>query len=140
MSRVRNRGTALEELLCGELNRHGVTTFTRNNTAIFGSPDIAFPAKKIAIFCDGDFWHGYNWEQSQNEIKSRRDFWLPKIERNMQRDAEVTARLQEQGWTVLRFWGHEIKKELNISIKIIPFYHPTRIQKTTLYILNIGQL
>lgn len=115
MSRVRNSDTALEKLLCGELVRHGVTTFTRNNKTIFGKPDIVFFARKIAIFCDGDFWHGYNWKQSQNEIKSNRDFWIPKIERNMQRDVEVTARLQEQGWTVLRFWGHEIQKELLIS-------------------------
>ena len=119
MSRVRNSDTALEKLLCGELVRHGVTTFTRNNKTIFGKPDIVFFARKIAIFCDGDFWHGYNWKQSQNEIKSNRDFWIPKIERNMQRDVEVTARLQEQGWTVLRFWGHEIKKELEYCISVI---------------------
>ena len=63
MSRVRNSDTALEKLLCGELVRHGVTTFTRNNKTIFGKPDIVFFARKIAIFCDGDFWHGYNWKQ-----------------------------------------------------------------------------
>ena len=119
MSRVRNRDTAPEKLLCEELVRHGLTTFTRNNKAILGKPDIAFLARKIAIFCDGDFWHGYNWEQAQNEIKSNRDFWIPKIERNMQRDIEVTARLQEQGWTVLRFWGHEIQKEPEYCVSVV---------------------
>lgn len=119
MSRVRNSDTALEKLLCEELNRHGVTTFTRNNKTIFGKPDIAFIARKIAVFCDGDFWHGYDWENAQNEIKSNRDFWIPKIERNMQRDQEVTARLQEQGWVVLRFWGHEILKEMDYCISTI---------------------
>ena len=116
MSQVRNSDTALEKLLCEELNRNGVTTFTRNNKTIFGKPDVAFIARKIAIFCDGDFWHGYNWANAQNEIKSNRDFWIPKIERNMQRDQEVTARLQEQGWVVLRFWGHEILKEMDYCI------------------------
>lgn len=119
MSQVRNSDTALEKLLCEELNRYGVTTFTRNNKTIFGKPDIAFVARKIAVFCDGDFWHGYDWENAQNEIKSNRDFWLPKIERNMQRDQEVTARLQEQGWVVLRFWGHEILKEMEYCISTI---------------------
>ena len=119
MSRVRNSDTALEKLLCEELVRQGLTTFTRNNKTIFGKPDIVFFARKIAIFCDGDFWHGYNWKQSQNEIKSNRDFWIPKIERNMQKDVEVTARLQEQGWTVLRFWGHEIQKEPEYCISVI---------------------
>lgn len=119
MSRVRNSDTALEKLLCEELVRQGLTTFTRNIKTIFGKPDIAFLARKIAIFCDGDFWHGYNWEQAQNEIKSNRDFWIPKIERNMQRDIEVTARLQEQGWTVLRFWGHEIQKEPEYCVSVV---------------------
>lgn len=119
MSRVRNSDTALEKILCAELNRHGITTFKRNNKALFGKPDITFPTRKIAVFCDGDFWHGYDWETAQNEIKSNRDFWIPKIERNMQRDHEVTERLQEQGWTVLRFWGHEILKELDYCISII---------------------
>ena len=119
MSRVRNSDTALEKLLCEELVRQGLTTFTRDNKTIFGKPDIAFLARKIAIFCDGDFWHGYNWEEAQNEIKSNRDFWISKIERNMQRDTEVTARLQGQGWTVLQFWGREIEKELEYCISVI---------------------
>lgn len=119
MSRVRNSDTELEKLLCEELNRNGIITFTRNNKTIFGKPDIAFAARKIAVFCDGNFWHGYDWENAQNEIKSNRDFWIPKIERNMQRDQEVTARLQEQGWVVLRFWGHEILKEMDYCISTI---------------------
>ena len=68
MSQVRNSDTALEKLLCEELTRNGVTTFTRNNKTILGKPDIAFIARKIAVFCDGDFWHGYDWGYAQNEI------------------------------------------------------------------------
>ena len=75
MSQVRNSDTALEKLLCEELRRHGITTFTRNNITIFGKPDIAFLARKIAVFCDSEFFHGYDWENKQHEIKSHRDFW-----------------------------------------------------------------
>lgn len=110
MSQVRNRDTTLEKILCNELLRQGVTTFKRNDKTVMGKPDITFSARKIAIFCDGDFWHGYNWEEAKSEIKSNRDFWIPKIERNIQRDIAVTEGLKEQGWIVLRFWGHEIEK------------------------------
>ena len=91
MSRVRNSDTALEKLLCEELNRHGVTTFTRNNKTIFGKPDIAFIARKIAVFCDGDFWHGYDWENRKGNLKSNRDYWIEKIEENISRDKRNDA-------------------------------------------------
>lgn len=119
MSRVRNSNTTIENMLCDALRNNGVTTFKCNDKDVFGKPDITFPARKIAVFCDGDFWHGYDWENAKNEIKSNRDFWLPKIEKTIQRDLEVTDKLQSQGWTVLRFWGHEIKKEINYCVSII---------------------
>ena len=72
--------------------------------------DIVFIGKKIAVFCDSEFWHGYNWEERKKDFKSHQEFWIPKIERNMERDAEVTAKLESEGWTVIRFWGNEIKK------------------------------
>lgn len=68
--------------------------------------------KRIAIFCDSEFWHGYDWENKKSEFKVRREFWIPKIERNIKRDEEVTNRLTAEGWTVLRFWGKEIKNDL----------------------------
>lgn len=119
MSHVKSRDTQLENILCDALNAHGIRTFTRNDKTVFGKPDIVFKARKIAVFCDGDFWHGYNWEEAQNEIKSNRDFWFPKIEKNIARDTEVTKRLQAQGWTVFRFWGHEILKELPYCLSVI---------------------
>ena len=61
------------------------------------------------MFCDSEFWHGYDWDHKSQEIKSRREFWIPKIERNMQLDIEVTQTLEKEGWLVLRFWGKEIK-------------------------------
>lgn len=112
MKQVHNKDTALENALCLELERQGITTFKRNDKSVYGKPDITFPARKIAVFCDGDFWHGYNWDESKREIKSNQDFWLGKIEKNMHRDVIVTETLKAQGWIVLRFWGHQIKKNL----------------------------
>ena len=70
-----------------------------------------FIGRMIAFFCDSEFWHGYDWENKKNNIKSRRDFWWPKIEKNMQRDKKVTEQLTAEGWLVIRFWGDEIKNQ-----------------------------
>ncbi len=110
MSRVKNKDSEIELLLRRELWSRGLR-YRKNVTAIFGKPDIAFIGRKVAVFCDSEFWHGYNWEERKNDFKSHRDFWIPKIERNISRDHEVTEKLQNQGWTVLRFWGKEIKND-----------------------------
>lgn len=119
MSRVKNSGTALENALCAELVRRGIKSFSRNAGTVIGKPDVVFLARKVAVFCDGDFWHGYDWKNSQNGIKSNREFWIPKIEKNMARDAEVTATLRADGWIVLRFWGHQIKQNLSACADVI---------------------
>lgn len=93
--------------------------FEEHYIAVEGKPDIAFPELRVAVFCDSDFWHGYDWEEKKYDFKSRRDFWWKKIERNMERDREVTSSLQEAGWIVLRFWGHEIKKSLEACVMAI---------------------
>ena len=77
---------------------------------VYGHPDIAFIGKKIAVFCDSEFWHGYDWKNRKEDIKSNKDFWVTKIERNIARDEEVNNYLELHGWKVLRFWGKEIKK------------------------------
>lgn len=64
------------------------------------------------VFVDGAFWHGYDWENRKQDIKSNREFWIAKIERNRQRDQEVNAFYHSKGWTVLRFWDFEVKEEL----------------------------
>lgn len=112
MSRVRNTDTALEAVFEKELLKRGFSTFEKNKKGVPGKPDFVFFARKIAIFCDGDYWHGYNWNTAKNEIKSNRDFWIPKIESNIARDRNVNAALAELGWTVFRFWGHEIKNDV----------------------------
>lgn len=110
MSRVKNKDSAIELALRKELWSRGIR-YRKNVSSVFGKPDIAFIGKKVAVFCDSEFWHGYDWNVKKLEIKSHQDFWIPKIERTIQRDMEVNQYLQEQGWTVLRFWGKDIKRD-----------------------------
>lgn len=112
MQAVKNKNTKIEVLLRKELWSRGLR-YQKNSKKVFGKPDIVFIGKKVAVFCDSEFFHGYDWKNKQKEIKSNRDFWIPKIERNMQRDIEVTEELTSDGWTVLRFWGNDIKKNLH---------------------------
>lgn len=118
MKKVKSKGSEIEILLQKELWRRGLR-YRKNVKTIEGKPDIAFIGKKIAVFCDSEFWHGYDWENRKNDIKSNQDFWIPKIERNIQRDVEVTQKLQSDGWVVLRFWGKEIKKNLEECADIV---------------------
>ena len=112
MQAVKNKDSQIEVLLRKELWRRGLR-YQKNSKKVFGKPDIVFLGKKVAVFCDCEFWHGYDWENKQKEIKTRREFWIPKIERNIQRDIEVTRLLESEEWTVLRFWGNEIKNNLD---------------------------
>jgi DNA mismatch endonuclease Vsr len=114
MSRVRGKDSELEKALRAELDRRGLTTYSRNDRDVFGKPDFAFKARKVAVFCDSEFWHGYDWEHAANEHKTNRDFWIPKIEKNMERDKTVTERLTADGWTVLRFWGNHIMRDVSV--------------------------
>ena len=116
MSQVHSTDSALERAFVNELKRRGITTYSKNDRSVFGKPDFVFKARKIAVFCDSEFWHGYDWENARKAIKSNREFWIPKIERNIKRDKEVADRLKAEGWTVLRFWEHRIKKSLDECI------------------------
>lgn len=118
MRQVKNKDSAIEIALRKELWKRGIR-YRKNVSKVFGKPDLAFIGKKVAVFCDSEFWHGYDWENKQKEIKSRREFWIPKIERNMARDREVNERLESEGWIVLRFWGKEIKKNVSACADII---------------------
>lgn len=118
MRRVKNKDSAIELALRKELWNRGMR-YRKNVKTVYGKPDIAFIGKKIAVFCDGEFWHGYAWEITQDEFQSRRDFWVPKIERNIQRDKEVNEKLRSEGWIVLRFWGKEIKRDVTACADMI---------------------
>lgn len=118
MRQVKNKGSEIEKLLQKELWRRGLR-YRKNVKNIEGKPDIAFIGKKVAVFCDSEFWHGYDWEKRKKDFKSNQDFWIPKIERNIQRDAEVTQILEADGWKVIRFWGNEIKKNLKECADVV---------------------
>ena len=90
--------------------------YRKNVGKVIGKPDIAFLGKKVAVFCDSEFWHGYDWENRKKEFKTNQDFWIPKIERNMERDIEVNTILQNEGWVVLRYWGNDIKKNTSTIV------------------------
>ena len=112
MTAVKSKGTKIEVLLQKELWHRGLR-YRKKVKNIYGKPDIAFIGKKIAVFCDSEFFHGFDWEIRSKEIKSNREFWIPKIEKNIQRDKDVTDKLKKDGWIVLRFWGNEIKNDVS---------------------------
>lgn len=118
MKQVKCKGSKIEVMLMKELWSRGLR-YRKNVTSVCGKPDIVFIGKKVAVFCDSEFWHGYNWEERKKDFKSHQEFWIPKIERNMERDKEVTAQLEADGWIVLRFWGNDIKKHLSECADII---------------------
>lgn len=110
MRMVKNKNSDIEQQLRKELWRRGIR-YRKNVRKVFGNPDIVFIGLKIAVFCDSEFWHGYDWENRKKDFKTNQEFWISKIERNMERDKEVNEKLLSEGWIVLRFWGKEIKKE-----------------------------
>ena len=112
MQNIKSKDTSIELILRKELWNRGIH-YRKNFKELIGKPDIVLTKYKVVIFCDSEFWHGYDWENRKKDFKSNQAFWIPKIERNMERDKEVTTSLEEQGWTVIRFWGKDIKKNTN---------------------------
>lgn len=121
MSKIRGKGTKPEIKFRKALWAKGFR-YRANYKNLIGKPDIVFKKYKTVIFIDGEFWHGYNWKEKRQKIKSNRGFWIPKIERNMQRDEEVNASLEKMGYKIFRFWEHQIKKEFDNSfLKVIEY-------------------
>lgn len=118
MQAIRSTDTSIEIALRTALWHRGVR-YRKNYKQLPGKPDIAITKYRIVVFCDSDYWHGYDWENRHQRIKSNRDYWIPKIERNMARDKEITAQLQAMGWIVLRFWEWQIKKRLNECVDVV---------------------
>jgi DNA mismatch endonuclease (patch repair protein) len=116
MSKIRGSQTKPEILLRKKLWEEGFR-YRNNVKKLPGNPDIVINSKKVIIFVDGEFWHGYNWEQKKKKIKANRKFWIPKIERNIQRDIENNFKLKKLGYKVFRFWEHEIKKDSHICVR-----------------------
>lgn len=114
MSGVHSKGTRPEVKLQKALWHNGIR-YRKNYKAIPGSPDIAITKCKIAIFVDGDFWHGKKIEQ----IHSNKEYWIPKLKNNMERDKQVNDALTEMGWLVLRFWESQLKKDFDGCVQKI---------------------
>jgi DNA mismatch endonuclease (patch repair protein) len=111
MSKIKGKNTQPEIMFRKALYSLGIR-YRLNVANLPGKPDIAIKKYKLAIFIDGDFWHGYKWEEKKVRIKSNAEYWIKKIEMNMQRDRRNTIDLENMGYTVLRFWDHEVKKDL----------------------------
>jgi DNA mismatch endonuclease (patch repair protein) len=116
MSRVRSKDTKIEIVLRKALWHEGIR-YRKNYALLPGKPDIAITKYRIAIFCDGEFWHGKNWETKRERLLSNREYWIPKIERNMVRDYEIDRQLMGMGWLVIRFWGEEIENNLTACVQ-----------------------
>ncbi len=107
MSRVKLKDGSLETIIRSELHRRGYR-FKKHVKTLPGSPDAVFPKEKIAVFIDGDFWHGYRFPAWEHKLK---DFWKEKIKANRRRDQKNFRKLRRMGWRVIRLWQHDIKRD-----------------------------
>ena len=123
MSRIRSHNTKLEisffKVLSSELHDKGYR-YRKHYEKLLGKPDIVFIKQKIAIFLDGDFWHGYNLKKLGKNVPQK--YWLAKIEGNIKRDRKINVELRKMGWKVLRFWEHNLKKDPSAAIKKITLF------------------
>ncbi len=121
MSKIRGKDTK-PELKFRKALWHKNIRYRVDSKTLPGKPDVSIKKYKLIVFIDGEFWHGYNWDERKQKLKTNRDFWIPKIERNMQRDKEVNEQLEDMGFTVFRFWESEIKNNLKTCINDILVY------------------
>lgn len=111
MSRIRGLNTKPELALRKALWAMGIR-YRLNVAKLPGKPDIVIHRHKLVIFVDGEFWHGFQWKRKKPKIKANREYWIPKIERTIERDKKNNAKLSELGFTVLRFWNREVTIDL----------------------------
>jgi DNA mismatch endonuclease (patch repair protein) len=118
MQAIHSKDTKIEILLGRALWKAGYR-YRKNDKLVLGKPDFTFKSYKLAVFCDSEFWHGKDWKNQQKRIGTNKEFWIIKIQNNINRDKRVNRELKKHGWTVLRFWGPDIKKNLNKCLKKI---------------------
>lgn len=111
MRRIKSKETTIEIILRKELWKRGLR-YRKNAKDVYGKPDIVFKGKKLAIFADSEFWHGKHLLEGKYIPKTNTEFWVNKITRNIERDKEVNEKLKSEGWTILRFWEADIRKNL----------------------------
>lgn len=120
MRHIKSKDTSIEVKLRKELWSRGYR-YRKNVSNLPGKPDIVLTKYKIAIFCDSEFFHGKDWEvlEPRLEKSNNADYWEKKISRNMERDNEINKKLLFMGWTVIRFWGKDILKNIDDCISVI---------------------
>ena len=124
MSNVPSKDTSLERMVRSALHQRGLR-FRKHVSDLPGSPDIVFARARVAVFIDGDFWHGYRLPAWQDKLTP---YWREKIERNRRRDVRNHRRLRRMGWKVVRIWGHDVRRDLDgvvlrISLVVDRFPH-----------------
>lgn len=118
MSMVRSSGSVIERMLGKALWADGIR-YRKQYKKVPGRPDFALVGQKVAIFCDSAFWHGRGYPETGEQFKSNRDFWLPKIQRNIARDEQVNLMLFNLGWVVLRFWDDQILRDAEECVRVV---------------------
>lgn len=120
MQKIKAKDTKIEIILRKALWNKGYR-YRKNYSKLPGKPDIVLTQYKIAIFCDGEFFHGKDWEVLKPRLEKGKnsEFWISKISRNRERDNEINKKLLFKGWTVIRFWGDEIMKHTDECVKVV---------------------
>ncbi len=120
MSHIKSKDTSIEVKLRKALWSRGYR-YRKNYNELPGKPDIAITKYRIAIFCDSEFFHGKDWEVLKPRLQKgdNAEYWIPKIQRNRERDDEINKKLLFLGWTVIRFWGRDIMKKTDECVKVI---------------------
>lgn len=120
MSNIKNKDTDIEVILRKALWEKGYR-YRKNFSALPGKPDIVLTKYRIVIFCDSEFFHGKDWEDLKKQLQRGKnaDFWIKKISRNRERDEEINKQLMFLGWTVIRFWGKDIKKDVMQCVRVV---------------------
>lgn len=118
MRAIRSKDTSIELMLRKELWKRGFR-YRVNCKSVYGKPDILFVKAKVAVFCDGDFWHGKDYNENTFANSDNAEFWNKKIVRNMERDKIVNEELASQGYKVLRFWESEIVERIDDCCNIV---------------------
>ena len=138
MSQVRLKRGIAETMLAKALWRRGIR-YRLNYRALTGSPDIAILKHKIAVFVDGEFWHGHDWANRKPKLKRNREYWIEKIEENIARDVRNDALLRAAGWAVVHFWEKEVLKGLDACVDAVIVLIPVK-DNVSLYQDDISKL
>jgi len=117
MKHIKSKDTSIEIILRKALWKKGYR-YRKNCKDVIGKPDLCFKGKKLAVFCDSEFWHGKYFMEGKYIPKTNRKFWIEKLEKNIERDKTVNMKLKENSWTVLRFWESDIRKNIDKCVEI----------------------